>query len=103
MTQAEMFDLPPGTPWWAALIIRWLDRFEERYLVPGWRQCWRWTSIQWPVFLAALCGVYEEYRQQVDTWILSQIPEKYRPIIAAAVILMGAFLRLKVQPPPKEK
>lgn len=59
-------------------------------LVPGWRKCWRWLSVQIPLLNLAFVTVWA----QLPPELKSEIPQKWMWFITAALIIIGVLGRM---------
>ena len=75
---------PPGTPWWAILLIDFMDK----HAVENWRDAKRWMSLWFP----AICGAAIEVGGAYSEQILAHLPASWVPHIIALAFwaCMGA-------------
>jgi hypothetical protein len=71
----------------------------ERWLVPDWRQCWRWFSVHF-VFWTGLLMQAALATPVIPPEIKVFIPEPWAHIVVAVWTLLGIAGRVKRQSPP---
>lgn len=65
-------------------------------LIPNWRECWRWFSVQALAAIAALPLVWPSLPADVRAWV----PDSWQPWILVALALGGIAGRLVDQSKP---
>lgn len=75
-------DLPPDAPWWA----RWIDA--------NIHEAWKWGSMWWPAFCAAIMETYAANPQQINDLIESSVPKSWWPHLLAGGFALSMILRV---------
>ena len=74
-------DLPPDAPWW----MRWIDA--------NIHEAWKWGSMRWPAFCAALAEVYALYPQQTTDFVKGFVPASWWPHVVAGAFIASMVFR----------
>lgn len=87
-------DIPADAPWWA----RWLDANAK--------EAWKWASVWWPGFCAALIEFWAQLpadqQQGVIDWFVTLIPVAARPHLLAGVFGVSILFRVLNLRPKKD-
>lgn len=81
-------DLPPDAPWY----WKWLDA--------NIKEAWKWASMWWPAFCAALAETYAANPKEITDFVRGIVPDSWWPhMITGAFIASMVFRALKFTKP----
>lgn len=79
--------------------MKLLSKLRSLQLVPGWRDCWRWWSVQAHLVCTLLAGVLLMV-PAMPAELQALIPAEWRAIAIAAWLVLGFLVRVIQQRPP---
>lgn len=81
--------------------MKYLDKLDD-WFCEGWRQCWRWFSVQMHLIATALMFLASNVGA-LPPDLVRLVPQPWTNLVLGAWAFLGLIARLKRQPPPAPK